>query len=330
MIPRLILLLICGGCLTVNGTEPIPPGEIVTLDDGRAIHLLCKGQGAPTTILDAGLGNWSVQYVQVQESIASFTRVCVFDRAGYGWSDVGPFPRTAEANARDLRETISRSDEQGPFIMAGHSYGGITARLYAQRYTEDVFALLLIDSAHPEQSSRLPAELMAGSAARIPEWWKRAALLGLGLQDPDIQPTPFLAKQQSEWRDWAMRQSRTWATMASEMETFDQAIDSLSERRDAISELPLLVLTAGRSFDWFSQGQNLPMFTEAASIWPVLQKELLHLSNVHAHRVSEDGNHALHYSDPESIVSAVSSLVQLYRGELTTIAELDYRESSED
>jgi len=297
------------------------PGQMIQLDKGRALHVLCKGKGEPTTIIDAGHASWSIYWMDVQEAAAKLTRICLFDRPGYGWSDSGTFPRDISANAKDLNAALSASGEVGPYVIAGHSYGGLAAMAYTQAYPKDVFALLLIDSAHPEQSTRLPAELISQLNASIIQWWKISALAALGIAEPQVQNHPHLPEERQAWARWSLSQARSYAAMASELEQFDASIDILQKNRKALRNKPLLVLTANKSFDWFSQGDNTPAFQEAAKTWITLQKEFLALSDLSVQQFS-DGNHALQISDPASVVRAIRGLAQLYRGEVTKIGDL--------
>lgn len=297
------------------------PGELVRLDDGRTVHLLCEGSGKPTVVLDAGHGSWSIYWLDVQQDAAKITRICVFDRPGYGWSDPGKFPRTISANAIDLHATLSASEESGPFVIAGHSYAGLAAMAYTQTYPDEVFALLLLDSAHPEQNSRLPSEIMTPLNGFITRWWKTAALAAVGVETPEIRNQPLLPEVRHNWERWSLSQPHTYATMASELEQFDASIEILKRTSDTLRNKPLLVLTANNSFDWFSQGNNTPPFQEAARLWPIPQNELLNLSDVSAQQFS-DGNHALQFSDPGAVVRSIRGLVKLYRGEVDSINRL--------
>ena len=297
------------------------PGRMIQLNDGRAMHLLCKGVGVPTTIIDAGHASWSIYWMDVQKASAKVTRTCLFDRPGYGWSDPGTFPRDISANAKDLNGTLSASGEVGPYIMAGHSYGGLAAMAYTQAYPNDVFALLLMDSAHPEQNTRLPAELMSQLNSSIIQWWKTSALAALEIAKPQVESHPLLPAERRARAQWSLSQAHTYATMASELEQFDASIEILKENRETLRDKPLLVLTANKSFDWFSQGNDTPAFQEAAKIWVTLQKEFLALSDASAQQFS-DGNHALQISDPDAVVRAIRGLTLLYRNEVKRIGDL--------
>lgn len=108
------------------------------------------GQGAPTVVFDAALGASSLSWTLVQPHVARFARTCSYDRAGFGWSERGPLPRTAGRSADELRLALDRAGEPPPYLLVGHSYGGLVMRIFAARYRADVAGLVLVDPAHPE------------------------------------------------------------------------------------------------------------------------------------------------------------------------------------
>ncbi len=130
-------------------THP-PPGELVDLGSHR-LHIRCAGQGMPTVIFDAALGGSSLSWSLVQPAIARVTRACSYDRAGFGWSDAGPMPRTAGRIADELHELLRVDAVPRPYLLVGHSFGGLVMRLFASRHPDDVAGLVLIEPAIPEE-----------------------------------------------------------------------------------------------------------------------------------------------------------------------------------
>ena len=128
---------------------PQPPGRQLDVG-GHRLHLLCAGSGTPAVILDAALGASSLSWSLVLPGIARVTRVCAYDRAGMGWSDAGPLPRTAARLASELRELLRVGDVSPPYILVGHSFGGLVTRLFASRYPDETAGLILLEPAHPE------------------------------------------------------------------------------------------------------------------------------------------------------------------------------------
>src|SRR5437868_7715159 len=101
---------------------------------GRSLNLYCSGEGSPAVVFDSGAGAPGYSWSNIQPEIAKFTRACWYDRAGEGWSDAGPFPRTSAANAQDLHGLLQRAGVAPPYILVGHSYGGLNARVYNGMY----------------------------------------------------------------------------------------------------------------------------------------------------------------------------------------------------
>jgi pimeloyl-ACP methyl ester carboxylesterase len=124
------------------------PGEMFDLQ-GYRLHLLAMGHGSPTVIFESGLMSTVLSWDKVQPEIAKSTRAVSYDRAGLGWSDPGPAPRDAEQIVSELHRLLERAHVSAPFILVGHSFGGLTMRLFAERYPEQVAALVLIDPVVP-------------------------------------------------------------------------------------------------------------------------------------------------------------------------------------
>jgi pimeloyl-ACP methyl ester carboxylesterase len=136
-----------------------PPGDLIDVG-GHRLHLHCAGpleDGGPTVILEAGAGMASPIWAWVQTQVDDTTRVCSYDRAGYGWSNVGPLPRDAKTIAAELHALLESAAIAGPLILVGHSIGGVYTRVYARLYPEDVVGMVLVDSSHPDQLRRSPA-----------------------------------------------------------------------------------------------------------------------------------------------------------------------------
>jgi pimeloyl-ACP methyl ester carboxylesterase len=116
---------------------------------GHRLHFHASGSG-PVVVFDAALGGSSISWTPVQPEVARFARACTYDRAGFGWSDAGPMPRTAGRIADELRVLLDRSGEPPPYILVGHSFGGLVTRIFAKRYPDVTGGLVLVEAAQPE------------------------------------------------------------------------------------------------------------------------------------------------------------------------------------
>ena len=128
---------------------PIAPGRLVDIGTHR-LHIHCSGSGEPAVVFDAALGGSSLSWTIVQPAVAEFTTACSYDRAGFGWSEGGPQPRTVSRIADELYELLTRAGVRPPYVFAGHSFGALTTRLFAARHPTLIAGLVLIDPAHPE------------------------------------------------------------------------------------------------------------------------------------------------------------------------------------
>lgn len=160
--------------------RPAPPGRLIDVG-GHRLHLHCAGTGSPSVIFDAALGASSLSWSLVQPEIARITRACSYDRAGFGWSDAGPLPRTAGRIADELRELLRRAEVPPPYVFVGHSFGGLVMRILAARHPRDVAGLVLVDPAHPEEwlepGPHQRTQIERG--VRLCSYGARAARLGL-------------------------------------------------------------------------------------------------------------------------------------------------------
>jgi pimeloyl-ACP methyl ester carboxylesterase len=128
-----------------------PPGHLVDIG-GYRLHLSCTGDGAPAVILDTGLGGSGAGWGFVQPDVARFTRVCSYDRAGMGYSDPGPSPRTARRIASELAELLARSGITGPVVLVGASIAGFNVRVFASDHPDRAAGLVLVDASHEDDA----------------------------------------------------------------------------------------------------------------------------------------------------------------------------------
>ena len=161
LIVVLLTLAVLGAIYQAIATELAeraypPPGEMVDVG-GYSLHINCVGQGSPTVILDAGSGLFSAQWVRVQRQVSDTTRVCAYDRAGMGWSEMGPDPRDAKQITGELHTLLNKAGIEGPYVLVGHSFGGMYMQTYAARYPDEVAGVALVDSStDPDQFSQRP------------------------------------------------------------------------------------------------------------------------------------------------------------------------------
>src|SRR3712207_91810 len=137
LIVALLVLAISGAIYQAIATERAeqaypPPGEMVDVK-GYSLHINCVGQGSPTVLLDGGSGEISASWILVQQEVSDTTRVCAYDRAGMGWSEMGPEPRDAKQISGELHTLLTKAGIEGPYVLVGHSFGGMYMQTYAAR-----------------------------------------------------------------------------------------------------------------------------------------------------------------------------------------------------
>lgn len=280
-----------------------PPGRLIDVG-GHKLHIHCVGEGAPTVVIDGGAGAWSIHYAHIQKALSG-ARVCTYDRAGLGWSDSGPSPRTSERMVEELHALLHGAGVAPPLILAGHSLGGYNVRIYQARYPEEVGALVLLDAAHEQQWERLPPQAKALTQASVAGLRKRGEQARSGqLRAEEIVPPGVLVTHSPGLQDAyvaAMLTEKPYEALAAETEaSFESARQVPAQHR--LGNLPLVVLTARRSFDAF-KGSGIPV-EEANTQWLVLQDELASLSD-NSHHLFSDGHHRLHETDPDAVISAI-------------------------
>jgi len=163
-----------------------PPGRLIDIG-GYRLHLHCLGTGEPTVVLEAGLNEFSVVWMQVQIAAAKFSRTCAYDRAGFGWSERGLLPRTGRNMVSELYALLRRAGIAGPLVLVGHSFGGLLVREYAEAHPDEVVGLVLVDAAHEDYLERIP-ELTRGvrqAASEFPRlaWIARAGLMAVSPEE---------------------------------------------------------------------------------------------------------------------------------------------------
>ncbi|MCJ7433695.1 MAG: alpha/beta hydrolase, partial [Anaerolineales bacterium] len=135
-----------------------PVNQMVDVN-GIQIRLDCRGSGSPTVVLEAGAQSSSIYWVRIQDDVAEFTRVCSYDRAGYGWSDTVHEALPPQQVAEMLHDLLEKGGEQPPYLMVGHSFGGIYVRAFTAEYPDEVVGMVLVDSSHENQAQQVPPEL---------------------------------------------------------------------------------------------------------------------------------------------------------------------------
>jgi pimeloyl-ACP methyl ester carboxylesterase len=254
----LLVLAVAGAIYQAIATELAdraypPPGEMVAVG-GHSLHINCVGQGSPTVVLDAGSGGMSAHWVRVQREVSDATRVCAYDRAGMGWSEMGPEPRDARRITGELHTLLGKAGIEGPYVLVGHSFGGMYMQTYAARYPDEVAGVALVDSStERDQFSHRPQardghEPQKQSMAAVPHLAQLGvsllARLGIVRLLSNLDPAPpELPLQQRAQIDALAPSTRQVSATAGEFLAPTQTLRLGSQ--GSLGNKPLAVITAG-------------------------------------------------------------------------------------
>ena len=279
------------------------PGQLVDVG-GYKMHLDCTGQGSPVVVLDSGLGDSYISWRKVQPEIAKFTRVCSYDRAGLGYSDSSPSPRTSKVIAEELYSLLHDAGVSGPFVLVGHSMGGYDVRLLSSLHRNDVAGMVLVDASHPEQQKRFPPAVndLDASWIREEEFLEFATLFGiprlLGFCGPDVEVRAaecnFHTSRTGVWELKAIPESAAQA-----------------DTTGLLGDMPLAVF----SHDPETPQPDLPedLVKPTNDAWQEMQKDLARLSTRGTQRVAKNSGHYIQLDRPDVVITGVRSVVDQVR-----------------
>jgi pimeloyl-ACP methyl ester carboxylesterase len=280
-----------------DATRYPPAGELIDAG-GHRLHLNCTGSTTgPTVILDSGLGGSSLDWTLVQAELEKTTAICSYDRAGMGWSEPGPEPRTPSRLAAELNELLTRAHVPGPYVLVGHSLSGKTLRLFAAAHPDLVAGMVLVDARSEvvdrQQSASETAAFAAGLKAQSQQYWWAgrlglARLIGASLIG-EANLTDATATE------LAVLQTRATAIAATEAEGLRRSADDAALERVSLGNIPLVVIAARDSL------ANIPHWAEA-------QKQMLGLSTNSSYVVAES-SHAVPIEQPGVVVAAVQEVL---------------------
>jgi pimeloyl-ACP methyl ester carboxylesterase len=218
------------------------PGRSYSVD-GRRMHLDCHGQGGPTVVLFNGMGEISSSWGRISQPVSNATRVCAYDRAGQAWSDDAPAPQDGIQAAADLHVVLAEAGEQGPYVLAGHSIGGLYAMSYAKAYPDQVAGMVLLDSTSPEQFTTVPA--YPGQYAMLQRTYSLLASssrLGTGHLTAGTSQTDAYGDRVRTMSSMP-REARN---IRDELSTLPATMDE-AQRLTSLHDAPLVVVTASES-----------------------------------------------------------------------------------
>jgi pimeloyl-ACP methyl ester carboxylesterase len=308
------ILLLAGQVAKARLQAQHPPtGRLVDIG-GYRLHLACRGSGSPTVILEAGGGAFGLDWALVQPEIARQARVCVYDRAGLGWSDPSPRPRTAAVMAEELHILLERAGIEGPYVLVGHSLGGLIVRQYALAHPQDVVGMVLVDSASEGQAARFPEAIRASlaGAPRLLRLMSLAGDAGLLALFPGALPrsTQLPPDTATAAQALAITSGKMFRTFLAEMTDTDA---DPTPRPATLGDIPLVVLRHSRTVAPV-RGDVTPEVAQAyEAIWAQMQEELAALSPRGRVVVAEESGHTIELDRPDLVIAAVEEVLAAAR-----------------
>jgi pimeloyl-ACP methyl ester carboxylesterase len=267
-----------------------PPGQLVDVG-GYRLHLWCTGNGEPAVILDAGLGGTSTGWGFVQPEVARFTRVCSYDRAGMGYSDSGPTPRTARRIANELGELLSRGGIAGPVVLAGESIAGFTIRVFASDHPDRAAGLVLVDASHEDDAHEVP-----GMARFVPLLSTIGVFRLLGVSFG--QRAESLAPSVRRYAQATTFRAAGYQAAADEIMHIEDTVSEVRSSRRKLA-IPVLVITGARGSD---------------ANWRRLQQDQASLSERGCLITAQQSGHVVALDQPDVVVNAIRAVVETARG----------------
>jgi pimeloyl-ACP methyl ester carboxylesterase len=221
-----------------------PPGRLVDVG-GNRLHLVVTGEdhGGPTVILDGGMVSFSSNWAWVQPELAKVARVVAYDRAGLGWSDPGPKPRDAERSAKELHTALEGIGSAGPYVLAGHSYGGLAVRAFAALYPQDVAGMVLVDGSHPDQWVRFGvSSKVLGYGNKVSSVLARFGLFRLFDKEYRLLADGLPPRAHDELMAFG-RTPRALSTAGDAALAWDERTRPMVNHAGRLGDLPLIVLS---------------------------------------------------------------------------------------
>lgn len=307
------IVLVAGQAARARLRAQHPPiGQLIDIG-GYQLHLYCQGSGGPTVILEAGGGQPGLDWALVQPELARQARVCTYDRAGLGWSDESPRPRTAAAMAEELHALLERAEVGGPYILVGHSLGGLIARQFALAHPQEVAGMVLVDSASEGQASRIPEPVRAiAGNTFVPRLAGAAADAGLLALFPAIfsPPAQLPVELTGAYRALTISSGRAIATALAEMAAMDA---DPTPRPATLGDIPLVVLRHGRPVLPLQGAITPEVSQQYEAIWAQMQEELAALSPQGRVVVAEGSGHGVQLDRPDLVIAAVQEVLRSAR-----------------
>ena len=260
---------------------------------GYSLYVEDTGIGKVTVIFDAGMGDDSSVWNKVAEEVSQFSRVITYDRAGLGWSEESPHERDSKVIVDELHSVLEEKDITGTIILVGHSFGGVNMQRYALTYPEDVSALVLVDSAHEDQITKMPqASFLQKYLFKFGMW---AAPVGI--------PRLYLSNTNPEEKAKKSTTKHQYTSL-DEAEYFPRSLSELNELTPNFGNLPLVVVARNKASSEIDNTKTRDL------VWATLQEDIATRSTNSTIIFSGERQHSIQKRQPEIVVEAIQKLAE--------------------
>jgi carboxyl-terminal processing protease len=295
IVTTLLALIVLSGCGTDTGGDMDKKVSIGT----HRLHIRCMGKGSPTVVIDTGVGDTMERWQDFQFQAAEITRVCTYDRAGYGSSEPGPLPRTSQRTAEELKQLLKKAHVEGPYVLVGHSLGGLNMQVFADRYPDLVAGLILLDPT--------PLPFITGQV--FPELYRM-----LEQQTVELQRTVEAMRQSTDAE--AQAKANYLEAVASENAELISESASQVAAIESFGDIPLIVIGSGKPNPAF--GAEARAFQQ---FWIEQDLKLAIKSTNGKFGLVPESSHYLHEDAPEVVLDAIRKIGEPQGNEYLSIFE---------
>lgn len=311
------------------------PGQLIAAGDTR-LNFYCRGTGSPTVVFDAGWEDWSPVWTMIQPVVSQYTRSCAYDRAGSGFSDAGPMPRTSVTIARELHAALHDAGVPGPYLLVGHSFGGYNLRTFADLYMSEVYGAVFVDIESGDiESPKDQVDDNRAFAAEVKEVTKcrnaiaaHRSLPSIPMTGHSYTPAPHTPCSHQFFRELPMKEwsaqlnAAVLHTTNTRVALYDAVISEmnempaderwLTEHRRSFGNRPLRILTAqNHSYDT----AKTPAAVHRKHVaderdWARTQSRYLSLSTDSKQILVPNSGHYIQLDQPQIVLDAIRSEVQ--------------------
>lgn len=316
------------------------PGQLVSAADGARLNLYCMGSGSPTVVFDSGWGDWAPAWSKVQPQIAKWTRACSYDRAGTGFSEPGPMPRTSVRIAKELHTALHRAGIAGPYILVGSAFGGDNVRTFADLYMDEVAGLVLVDADPNDLEPEAMQEESHRGQAGIPSDMRDCRnLIAEHKPLPTLSSRPgrppqtcaqrffFRGLPEAEWSpelnakllEIAQTKVAMYDAYASEMEQTASDETYLQQHRRSFGSRPIRVLTSGNHAVGHLERKpaDTPEHLKYEEETTKAQARWLELSSNAKQIFAHNSSEYIQFDEPETVINAIREVYDQTRRPVT-------------